>query len=87
MKGAREAAGALQRLIFPALVPSKQRLVATLHECVRLVEALSDPVCVALEASGVVNSWREQLATLQKTAGGLRDAMKLAHAIRKMVGK
>ena len=62
-------AGPLIRKIFPVAVPSKTRLVATLKECVRLVESLPDPVCVVLEKSGVVASWRLQLDTLTRATG------------------
>lgn len=44
--------------------PSKDRLRATVKEIARLIDALPEPVCVALEKSNVLGALRTQLESL-----------------------
>jgi hypothetical protein len=48
--------------------------VATLKECERLVESMPEPLCAAIEQSGIITAWRSQLGTL---AGFARRAQTL----------
>jgi hypothetical protein len=84
----------LLRVTRPVPVPAKTRLLATVKEIARLIDALPDPLCDALEKSGVVSSWRmqiasvEALATRMGTAGQVvTTAASLAAAIRRVVGR
>jgi hypothetical protein len=82
----------LLRTILPAKVPAKTRLVATLKELTRIVQALPEPVCTALEASGVIATWRAQLESVQALTGHVGNAgnvmgaaVDIANAIRRAV--
>jgi hypothetical protein len=69
-------------------VPARSRLRATLAECARLVDAMPDPMCEAIEQARVLELLREQLGTLANVgervtqAGGLlRQAQAAAAAV------
>jgi hypothetical protein len=66
-------------------IPAKRRLLATLKECERVVAALPDPVCEALEASGIVSSWRSQLETLGGVGQRVMSAAEVLRAAHSAV--
>jgi hypothetical protein len=81
-------------LLTATPVPSKQRLQATIKELSRLVNQLPEPVCGALEKSGLVGTWRTQLESLVKASGAVThtlgtagDVMNIVNVIRKAVGR
>jgi hypothetical protein len=55
-------------------VPSKDRLRATVKEIARLIDALPEPMCVALEKSNVLGALRSQLESLGAVGGALGGA-------------
>jgi hypothetical protein len=74
-------------------VPSKTRLRATIRELDRLIGEMPDALCTAIEASGVVASWRLQLESLHHAAshvvdrsGMVRDAVTLARTVQSLLG-
>jgi hypothetical protein len=57
--------------VAPVRVPAKARLRATVREIGRIVESLPEPVCAAVEATGLLNQWRQQLETLANATRNL----------------
>jgi hypothetical protein len=82
----------LLRILVPKQVPAKHRLKAMCRELAAMIDALPEPVCVALERSGVVASWHMQLGSLQVMSDKLgavgsaaSSAVELARMVQKMV--
>lgn len=65
-------------------IPAKRRLRATLAEMDRLVDSMPDGMCEVLERTGLVSSWREQIATLAHGASRLTSVMDVLRTARQV---
>jgi len=72
-------------------IPAKTRLLATLREMQRIVEAMPDGVCEHLERSELLSSWRSQLGSIAnlgpvalRAADAVRAARHVAEVVRQV---
>ena len=74
-------------VILPIKAASKPRLLATVRQLGKVIEALPEPVCIIIEKTGLLTRVWEHLATLEAMTDPAKAATSALGLLKRVLGR